>query len=78
MGVRFADASSVGPSSSTPNAGRIVGAPLHSARTSRTLRATFRLDSPMKNPHTDPFQTPLKLGHTSYPNAPKSKSPKLP
>ena len=42
------------------------------------LRATFRLDSPLKNPHTDPFQTPSKLGHPSYPNAPKFKSLKLP
>ena len=46
--------------------------------TARALRATFRLDSPMKNPHTDPFQTPSKLGHPSYPNAPKFKSLKLP
>ena len=42
------------------------------------LRATFRLDSAVKNPHTDPFQTPSKLGHPSYPNAPKFKSLKLP
>ena len=35
------------------------------ARASRTLCATFRLDSPVKNPHTNPFQTP-KLGHPSY------------
>ena len=42
------------------------------------LRATFRLDFPVKNPHTDPFQTPSKLGHPSYPNAPKFKSLKLP
>ena len=45
--------------------------------TARALRATFRLDSPVKNPHTDPFQTPSKLGHPSYPNAPKFKSRKL-
>ena len=31
------------------------------------LHATFRLDSPAKNRHTDPFQTPSKLGHPSYP-----------
>ena len=30
------------------------------ARAMRTLRATFRLDSPVKNPHTNPFQTPSK------------------
>ena len=42
------------------------------------LRAALRLDSPMKNPHTDTFQTPSKLGHPSYPNAPKFGSPKLP
>ena len=43
------------------------------------LRATFRLDSLVKNPHTDPFQTHSRLlGHPSYPNAPKSKSLKLP
>ena len=43
------------------------------------LRATFRLDSPVKHPHTDdPFQTPSKLGHPSYPNAPKFKSLKVP
>ena len=42
------------------------------------LRATFRLDSPVENPHTDPFQTPSKLGHPSYPNAPKFMSLKLP
>ena len=46
--------------------------------TARALRATFRLDSPMKIPHTDPFQTPSNLGHPSYPNAPKFKSLKLP
>ena len=34
-------------------------------------RATFTLDSPVKNPHTDSFQTPSKLGHPGYPNAPK-------
>ena len=44
----------------------------------RALRATFRLDSPVKNPHTGPFQTPSKLGHPSDPNAPKFKSLKLP
>ena len=38
----------------------------------------FRLDSPVKNPRTDPFQTPSQLGHPSYPNAPKVRSPKLP
>ena len=48
------------------------------ARTSRALHATFRLDSPVKKPHTDPFQTPSKLGNPSYPNAPKFKSLKLP
>ena len=42
------------------------------------LCATFGLDSPVKNPCTDPFQTPSKLGHPSYPNAPKFRSPKLP
>ena len=42
--------------------------------TARALRATFRLDSPVKKPHTDPFQTPSKLGHPSYPNAPKSST----
>ena len=36
--------------------------------TAHALRATFRLDSPVKNPHTDPFQTPSKLGHPSYPS----------
>ena len=46
--------------------------------TTRPLRATFRLDSPMKNPHANPFQTPSKLGHLSSPNAPKFRSPKLP
>ena len=44
-----------------------LGEPLHCTRTSRALRATFRLDSLMKNPHTDPFQTSSKLGHPSYP-----------
>ena len=33
------------------------------------LRATVRLDSPVKNPHTDPFQTPSKLGHPYYPSS---------
>ena len=33
------------------------------------LRATFRLDSPVKNPHTNPFQTPSELGHPSYPSS---------
>ena len=47
--------------------GVLEGEPLHCA----ALRATFRLDSHVKNPHTDPFQTPSKLGHSSYPNAPK-------
>ena len=49
--------------------------PLHYPRTLRAVRATFRLDSPVKNP---PFQTPSKLGHPSYPNAPKSRSLKPP
>ena len=48
--------------------------------TARARRAhcALILDSPMKNPHTDPFQTPSKLGHHSYPNAPKFKSLKVP
>ena len=55
-----------------------MGESLHCARTSRALRTTFRLDSPVKNPHTDPFQTPSKLGYPSYPNAPRFNSLKLP
>ena len=37
--------------------------------TVRALRATFKLDSRVKSPHTDPFQTPSKLGHPSYPSS---------
>ena len=33
------------------------------------LRATFRLDSPVKKPHASPFQTPSKSGHPSYPSS---------
>ena len=33
------------------------------------LRATFRRDSPPKNPQADPFQTPSKLGHPNYPTS---------
>ena len=33
------------------------------------LRATFRLHFPVKKRHTDPFQTPSKVGHPSYPSS---------
>ena len=32
-------------------------------------RTTFRLDSPVQHPLTDPFQIPSKLGHLSYPSS---------
>ena len=37
--------------------------------TALALCATVRLDCLVKNPHTDPFQTPSKLGHPSYPSS---------
>ena len=37
--------------------------------TELALRATYRPDSPVNNPHTDPFQTSSKLGHPSYPTS---------
>ena len=40
------------------------------------LHTTFRLHSPVKNPHTDPFQTSSKLGHPSYPSS--RRLPSLP
>ena len=45
---------------------------------SGTELGAFRLDSPVKNPDTNPFQTPSKLGHPSYSNAPTFKSLRLP
>ena len=49
--------------------GRIFALRVHCARMLRATRAAFGLDSPVKNPHTDPFQMPSKLGHPSYPSS---------
>ena len=33
------------------------------------LACPFGLDSPMISPHTEPFQTPSKIGHPNYPSS---------